>query len=136
MSDGIISKNGVAILDDSKSLILKNNKLIKRKKCNDLYYFCFENNYQEDGTVKVPRIDKTEEEVWTGTTPLIKHMENHITGHSVYSKLYKREIVENIRFEEGRSVNEDGFFSFLCFAKAKKMVFLDTRSCFHHSKIQ
>ena len=47
LSDGIISKNGVAILDDSKSLILKNNKLIKRKKCNDLYYFCFENNYQE-----------------------------------------------------------------------------------------
>ena len=47
LSNGIISKNGVAILDDSKSLILKNNKLIKRKKCNDLYYFCFENNYQE-----------------------------------------------------------------------------------------
>ena len=47
LSDGIVSKNGVAVLDDSKSLILKNNKLVKRKKCNDLYYFCFENNYQE-----------------------------------------------------------------------------------------
>ena len=47
LSDGLIAKNGVAILDDSKSLILKNNKLIKRKKCSDLYYFCFENNYQE-----------------------------------------------------------------------------------------
>ena len=48
-----------------------------------------------------------------------------MTGHSVYSKLYKREIVENIRFEVGRKVNEDSFFSFQCFAKAKKMIFLD-----------
>lgn len=79
-----------------------------------------------DGRIKRQRIDKTEEEIWEGITPLKKHVEDHITGHSVYSKLYKREIVKNIRFEEGRKVNEDSFFSFQCFAKAKKMVFLDT----------
>lgn len=80
---------------------------------------------KEDGTIKVARIDKKEEEIWVGITPLKKHIENHITGHSVYSKLYKREIIANVRFEEGRKVNEDSFFSFQCFAKAKKMVFLD-----------
>ena len=81
---------------------------------------------KSDGTVRLPRVDQTKEEVWEGLTPLIKHIENHITGHSVYSKLYKREIIENVRFEEGRKVNEDSFFSFQCFANAKKMVFLDT----------
>ena len=80
----------------------------------------------ENGEIKRPRTDKKEEEVWEGITPLKKHIEDHITGHSVYSKLYKKEIVQDIRFVEGKKVNEDGFFSFQCFAKAKKMVFLDT----------
>lgn len=79
-----------------------------------------------DGRIERQSADNTEEEIWEGITPLKKHVEDHSTGHSVYSKLYKRSIVQNIRFEEGRKVNEDSFFSFQCFAKAKKMVYLDT----------
>ena len=47
LSDGLISKNGVAILDDSKSLLLENNLLKERKKCKDLYFFCFQDDYQQ-----------------------------------------------------------------------------------------
>ncbi len=83
--------------------------------------------YLDDtGKIKCQRTDKTEEEIWIGITPLQKHVEDHRTGHSVYSKLYKREVVQDVRFEEGRKVNEDSFFSFQCFAKAQKMIFLDT----------
>ena len=78
---------------------------------------------KEDGTVKHPHPDSTHTEVWEDLTPLQKHAEDHISGHSVYAKLYKKEIVETVRFEEGKSINEDSFFAFQCFAKAKKMVF-------------
>lgn len=80
---------------------------------------------KEDGTEKSTRTDKTEVEIWEGITPLQKHVEDHISGHSVYAKLYKKRIIENIRFEVGRKTNEDSFFAFQCFAKAKKMVFCD-----------
>ncbi len=80
---------------------------------------------KEDGTVKTPRTDKTEVEIWEGITPLQKHVEDHISGHSVYAKLYKKETIGDIRFEVGRKINEDSFFAFQCFAKAKKMVFCD-----------
>lgn len=45
LSDGVCSKNGVAVLDDSKSLVLINDELFPRKECTDLYYFAYGNNY-------------------------------------------------------------------------------------------
>lgn len=47
LEDGIISKNGVAILDDSKSLLVINNQLFSRKDCKDLYYFAYGKNYRQ-----------------------------------------------------------------------------------------
>lgn len=47
LSKGLISKNGVAILDDSKSLILKGDDILKRAKCEDKYYFAYGNHYRE-----------------------------------------------------------------------------------------
>ncbi len=79
----------------------------------------------ENGNPKRPREDNENIEIWEGITPLQKHVEDHIAGHSVYAKLYKKEIIENVRFEEGRKINEDSFFAFQCFAKADKMVFSD-----------
>ncbi len=46
LGDGVISKDGVAILDDSLSLIVNNGKLHPRKKCKDLYFFAFNNDYR------------------------------------------------------------------------------------------
>lgn len=46
LHDGIISKDGVAILDDSKSLVLINDELFPRKECSDLYFFAFKDDYR------------------------------------------------------------------------------------------
>ncbi len=49
LGDGVISLSGVAVLDDSKSLILKKNgKILPREaKESDLYYFAYGYNYRE-----------------------------------------------------------------------------------------
>lgn len=47
--NGIISKNGVAVLNDSSSLTVKNNGDITPRKCaeTDIYYFAHGHNYQD-----------------------------------------------------------------------------------------
>lgn len=49
LEDGIISKNGVAVLNDSKTLLLgKNGKIKQRNKhTTDIYLFCYGFNYRE-----------------------------------------------------------------------------------------
>lgn len=49
LEDGIISKNGVAVLNDSKTLLLGNNGKIKlrNKNTTDIYFFCYGFNYRE-----------------------------------------------------------------------------------------
>ncbi len=49
LNDGIISTEGVALLDDSKSLILcENGKVIpRRNNCSDIYYFAYGYKYRE-----------------------------------------------------------------------------------------
>ena len=47
LSRGLVSKNGVAVFDDSKSLILKGDDVLPRAKCKDIYYFAYGNNYRE-----------------------------------------------------------------------------------------
>ncbi len=49
LGDGVVSLSGVAVLDDSNSLILKKNgKILPREaKENDVYYFAYGYNYRE-----------------------------------------------------------------------------------------
>lgn len=47
LSEGLVSKSGVAVLDDSESLVLKGDDVLPREKCRDLYYFAYGNNYRE-----------------------------------------------------------------------------------------
>lgn len=49
LSDGIISTEGVAVLDDSKSLILTSDGKVVPRKCEgtDKYYFAYGYNYRE-----------------------------------------------------------------------------------------
>lgn len=47
LSKGLISKNGVAVFDDSKSLILKGEDILQRGECTDKYYFAYGNRYRE-----------------------------------------------------------------------------------------
>lgn len=50
LGKSVISKNGVAVLDDSSSLILKDDKIVMRGKCRDRYYFAYGNDYR--GAIK------------------------------------------------------------------------------------
>lgn len=56
-------------------------------------------------------------QVWTGTEALIKASEDHPALYGCCTKLFKRELVEDIRFVEGRKVHEDGYFLFLTLIK-------------------
>ena len=58
--------------------------------------------------------------VLTGEEALIKHIEDHSIGYSSCAKLYRTDVVRDIRFVEGRKINEDSFFVFQCFSKVKK----------------
>lgn len=48
LGDGIISKSGVAVLDDSKTFLLSEEGTIEpRLTCSDIYYFAYGRNYRE-----------------------------------------------------------------------------------------
>ena len=44
---GLVSRRGVAVLDDSRSLVLKGDAVLPREKCSDKYYFAYGNRYRE-----------------------------------------------------------------------------------------
>lgn len=45
---------------------------------------------------------------------------------SVCAKLYKREFINDIRFDEGHNINEDGYFLFECYARQPVLLKQDT----------
>ena len=59
--------------------------------------------------------------VWTGTQALEQSLKDHPASYSVWGKLYKRAVVEELRFVEGRKVHEDSFFLFQCLLKQPKV---------------
>ena len=60
-------------------------------------------------------------EVWEGMQALIYSLENHLSCHSACGKLYKADLVQDIRFVEERKINEDIFFIFQCFLQQPKV---------------
>ena len=44
---GLVSRRGVAVLDDSRSLVLKGEAILAREKRTDKYYFAYGNRYRE-----------------------------------------------------------------------------------------
>lgn len=46
LNDGVVSKNGVAIYDDSRSLIFVNEKVFERKETTDKYIFAYGHDYR------------------------------------------------------------------------------------------
>ena len=47
LGKSIISKSGVAVLDDSRSLLLKEDDFVKRGSCSDKYYFAYGSSYRD-----------------------------------------------------------------------------------------
>ena len=46
LSKSVVSRNGVAVLDDSRSLVLRDDRIEQRGKCSDKYYFAFGSDYR------------------------------------------------------------------------------------------
>lgn len=43
-------------------------------------------------------------------------------SQSVWGKIFKKDVIRDIRFEPGRNINEDGFFMFQCYLKAPTII--------------
>lgn len=63
--------------------------------------------------------------VFEGTEGLTLSLKDHPSMHAVWGKLYKRTLVGNVRFVEGKKVHEDSFFVFECLLKKPKVVVCD-----------
>lgn len=94
-------------------------------------------NYNADISCSAPGRKKVSFEesvcrIWKGTDALKKSLNDNGNTRSVCRKLYRKSFIDNIRFEEGRSIHEDGFFMFLCFMK-QPVVVLRNIAMYHYT---
>jgi len=65
-------------------------------------------------------------EIWRGTDGLKASLGDHPATYSVWGKLYKKELIEDVRFAVGRQAHEDSFFVFECMLKQPTVVVTNT----------
>lgn len=63
--------------------------------------------------------------IFTGTEALCRSLEFDRRMTSCHGKLFRREFLHDIRFAEGKKVNEDFYFVFLCCLKQPVFVYRD-----------
>lgn len=63
--------------------------------------------------------------VWHGLEPLEQSLKDHPATYAVWGKLYRREVIGNHRFPEGRKIHEDSFFLFTLFQQELTMAVTD-----------
>lgn len=80
------------------------------------FHFC-------DGTVSAEQTGKLT--VFNDNTEALKLLLTLKTDYGVYTKLISSELCRNVKFEEPRKINEDKYFLFEVFIKAKKICFKD-----------
>ena len=81
-------------------------------------------NMKENGDVIGCPYER-ETALWKGTEALEKSLTDHPATYSVWGKLYKRWVVEDTRFVEGKRVHEDSFFLFECLTKKPAVAVTD-----------
>ncbi|MBE7077431.1 MAG: glycosyltransferase [Clostridiales bacterium] len=59
--------------------------------------------------------------LWEGAEGLIKALEDNPYTYSSCAKLYKSNLLSDIRFIEGRKIHEDSYFVFRCFFKQPRI---------------
>ena len=79
---------------------------------------------KKNGTEVEQHYPKSREQ-WQGTEALENSLRDHPATYSVWGKLYRREVVEDVRFAEGRRVHEDSFFLFQCLLKQPRVTVHD-----------
>jgi len=78
-----------------------------------------------DGT-KVPSDAPLKQELWQGTEGLVGSLKDHPATYSSCAKLYKKTLLNDIRFVEGKRVHEDSYFVFECMMKKPAVVVFDS----------
>lgn len=73
-----------------------------------------------NGTEKTSSANKLE--IWDAPEKFAKSFFTQYMNIGVYTKLFKREICDKIRFEEGKRINEDMFYFFQASILSKKTV--------------
>lgn len=68
-------------------------------------------------------LEKAQFKIWQGDSALRESLMGNYHTNSACRKLYNKEFIGTIRFEDGRKIHEDGFFLFCCFLK-KPTVFI------------
>ncbi len=95
LGDGVVSKNGVAILDDSSTLVLKEDGTIvpRKHKGTDVYYFAYGNNYV-GATTDLYKL--------TGKVPLIPRyaLSNWWSRYKAYSQEEYLSLMDRFKDEE------------------------------------
>ena len=46
LEDGLVSRGGVSVMDDSRGLILRGDKIVARPECSDKYFFAYGSEYR------------------------------------------------------------------------------------------
>ena len=69
-------------------------------------------NIEDDGTCLIYKEEET----------LLMSLKGSRDTDSACAKLYKTSFVQSIRFDEGKNINEDGFFVFRCYLKKPVLV--------------
>lgn len=75
-----------------------------------------------DGNCNKNNLKKGTYEVWCGNDALKNALLDNRFTYSSCAKMFKKDLINNIRFEEGRKIHEDSFFVFCCFFEQPTVV--------------
>lgn len=59
--------------------------------------------------------------VWEDEEPIVNCLLDNQFTYSSCGKLFKKEVLDGVRFEVGRKIHEDSYFVFCCFKKSPKV---------------
>lgn len=108
-SDDILQDNALALLYSSI-----------QKEAADIAVG-WKTNMKSDGTELGCPYNRTHA-IWTEKQALEQALLDHPATYTVWGKLYRKELISDIRFVEGKKVHEDSFFVFECLLKQPKVV--------------
>lgn len=74
--------------------------------------------------------------IWQGKEALQNSLKDHPATYSVWGKLYRREVLKDIRFVEGKRIHEDSFFLFEVFAREVRMAVLAEPTIYYYMTAQ
>ena len=125
---------GLSVSTGEYLLFLDSDDLFDADMCEKMYKCA--KTYDADMVIfgiKIREFDGTEKlmngtgnvEVWNGNTALSNFYNRKKINVGVHTKLFKRDILKNLKFEVGRKINEDKFFLFQGIINSSTIVYND-----------